>query len=168
MGAAFYLMETGFAVIGAFLVCMVGMGSQRYIFYLCFSDHDIMNGSRLYWLEEQCGGGGHIESSEAQLQGFAAGGQIVQKIVRDPLHPTAYNLEKGSRLHITILDPISLARLTGKPPISTPISISTYINAKLPWFDSYQEGVPTADDTSGDHRLADVKSLQVLLSERRD
>lgn len=74
------------------------------------------------------------------MQGFAAGGKIVQKIVRDPLIPAAYNLEKGTRLHITILDPVTLARLTGEPTIPTPMNISTYINAKLPWFDFYQKG----------------------------
>lgn len=125
----------------------------------------VLRNSTLHLVLRLRGGGDIFESHGA---GFAAGGKISQKIIRDRLSTAAYNFDAGCRLHVTVVSPASLSRLTGQPPIPSPISIKTYLDAGLPWFALYDEGVPAANNISPDHALASVKSLQAMLSERRD
>ncbi|GJE93519.1 ubiquitin-domain-containing protein [Phanerochaete sordida] len=129
-------------------------------------DYNIPDGATIYLSICMLGGAG--DAFQAREAGFAAGGKIAQKIVRDRLPATAYNFDAGCRLHISVLSPGALARLTGEPPIPTPISIETYLEAGLPWFDLYDEGIPSANNVSAAHPLAAVKSLQHMLAERAD
>lgn len=111
-------------------------------------------------------GGGSTLSASEYRQGFAAGGQISQKIIRDTFPATAYNFDAGARLHVTIVSPAELSRLTGEPPLPSPVSIRTYLQQGIPWFDLYDEGIPVANNVAPNHLLAGVKSVQALLGER--
>ncbi|GJE93529.1 ubiquitin-domain-containing protein [Phanerochaete sordida] len=123
--------------------------------------------STLHMVLRMRGGGDSFESRGA---GFAAGGKVAQKIVRDRLPAAAYDFDAGARLHVTVLSPAFLARLTGRPPLLTPISVQTYLDAGLPWFALYDEDLPAADNVAAPpkHRLGWVKSLGQLLARRRE
>lgn len=129
------------------------------------SDYNVQNESTIHVILRLRGGGDCFDSRGA---GFAAGGKISQKIVRDSLPAAAYNFETGSRIHITVLSPARLAQLTGTPAIPTPISVKTYLAKGIPWFDLYDEGIPSANNVHKDHALASVKSLQAILAERKE
>ena len=101
-----------------------------------------------------------------EQHGLGAGGKIVQKIVRDRLPADAYDYENGVRVHITILSPDAFSRLTGYPQLSSPVSMKTYVEAGIPWFKLYDEGIPTANNVSSTHALGNVRSVQSLLTER--
>lgn len=89
--------------------------------------------------------------------------------MRDKIPVDAYDFDGGVRLHVTILSPEMLSCLTGQPPISSPVSVKTYVQAGLPWFDFYDEGTPMANNVSrSGHGLANVRSVQSVLGERRD
>ncbi|GJE93528.1 ubiquitin-domain-containing protein [Phanerochaete sordida] len=128
-------------------------------------EYNIFPGAVLHLVLRLRGGGDAFMGRGA---GFAAGGKISQKIIRDRLPAAAYNFDAGSRLHITVLSPAVLAQLTGEPALPTPISVQSYLAAGIPWFDLYDEGLPSANNVSAAHPLASVKSLQQLLAERRD
>jgi len=74
--------------------------------------------------------------------GFAAGGRISQKIIRDRLPPTAYDQDGGKRLHIAVLNSVYFATVTGRPPPPSPISASTYEKLQFPWYTLYDENIP--------------------------
>ena len=114
--------------------------------------------------------GGSIvpQLGDRAIQGFAAGGKIKQKIVRDNLPAAAYDLDKGSRLHITVLSPEVLARLTGTCPPPTPITMKTYLANGLPWFHLIERGMPAANNIGPENALANIQSLRKLLEMRRE
>jgi hypothetical protein len=95
-------------------------------------DYMIHRESTLHLYLRLRGGGTTLATGERGVQGLAAGGKIKQKIVRDPFLAATYNFEKGIRLHITVVSPDVLSRLTGKPPIPSPISMRTYRDNGLP------------------------------------
>ncbi|EKM58883.1 uncharacterized protein PHACADRAFT_205102 [Phanerochaete carnosa HHB-10118-sp] len=129
----------------------------------------ITNESTLHVMLPLRGGGeGPDASDRAGGAGFAAGGKISQKIIRDRFSAAAYNFGAGCRLHVTILSPAFLSQLTGRAPIPTPISMKTYLKAGLPWFALYDKGTPSANNISFNHPLASIKSLLAGFRKRRD
>lgn len=96
------------------------------------------------------------------IMGFAAGGRISQKIIRDPLPVTAYDHTKAERLHVTVINAAYFQAITGLPSPPSPISSKTYIDHKLPWYELYEEHLPTAPFSSSSP-LANVKSVAQLL-----
>ncbi|EKM58908.1 uncharacterized protein PHACADRAFT_180963 [Phanerochaete carnosa HHB-10118-sp] len=129
----------------------------------------VTNESTLHLVTRLRGGGGVQDAPDrADGAGFAAGGKISQKIIRDRFSAAAYNFGAGCRLHVTIISPAFLSQLTGRAPTPTPISIKTYLEADLPWFALYDEGVPSANNVSSGHSLASIESLRADISKRRD
>ena len=96
------------------------------------------------------------------IMGFAAGGRISQKIIRDPLPVTAYDHTRAKRLHVTVINAAYFQAITGLPSPPSPIRSKTYIEHKLPWYELYEEHLPTAPFSSSSP-LADVKSVAQLL-----
>lgn len=86
-----------------------------------------------------CGAAGRFPNKDV---GFAAGGRISQKIIRDRLPPIAYNQDNGKRLHITVLNSAYFTTVTGRPPPRSPVSVATYLDLQLPWYTLFDENIP--------------------------
>jgi hypothetical protein len=101
------------------------------------------------------------------LLGLAAGGRITQKINRDPLPIMAYNQSKVVRLHVSIINASQFQAITGMPTPPTPVSARSYIRAGLPWFELYDEHIPTANNASTPTALSNVISIAEMDRQRR-
>ncbi|KAF8163723.1 hypothetical protein B0H34DRAFT_795393 [Crassisporium funariophilum] len=121
-------------------------------------DYNIQRESTLHLILRLRGGG-----DVTMLGGLAVGGRISQKINRDPLPPSAYNMDKVSRLHVTIINAANFTSLTGLPCTPSPVNTKTYIDSGLPWFELYDEHIPTANNTSTSTALSIVQSLAQML-----
>jgi hypothetical protein len=90
--------------------------------------------------------------------GFAAGGRISQKIIRDHLPPAAYDKDNSARLHISVLNTAYFTAVTGRPSPPSPISTSTYQKLGLPWYTLFDENIPGVSRLPGFHvqSIADV------------
>ena len=99
--------------------------------------------------------------------GFAAGGQISQKINRDPLPITAYDHSKVQQFHITVINAAYFSAITGLPSPPSPITAKSYIEHGFPWFELYDEHIPTANNTSSATPLAAVRSIAQMDADRK-
>jgi hypothetical protein len=102
-----------------------------------------------------CLTGGGAPDHDA-TRGFATGGRISQKIIRDALPVTAYDYTRAECLHVTVINAAYFQAITGLPSPPSPISSKTYIEYKLPWYELYEEHLPTAPFSSSSP-FADVK-----------
>lgn len=127
-------------------------------------DYDITSGCVLYLVLRLRGAGDFI--TRDMLAGFAAGGKITQKINRDPLPATAYDLTRAETVHVSVLNAAYFSSVTGLPSPPSPISARTYVELGLPWFALYDEHIPFANNTSVSTRLGTVKSIAQVDSER--
>lgn len=93
------------------------------------------------------------------LSGFGAGGKISQRINRDSLPITAYDHSKVQQFHITVVNAAYFSAITGLPSPPSPITTRTYLQHGLPWFELYDEHIPTANNTSSATPLAGVRSI---------
>jgi len=96
--------------------------------------------------------------------GFAAGGRISQKIIRDRLPPTAYDQDNGKRLHVTVLNSAYFTAVTGHSPPTSPINAKTYQKLGLPWFTLFDEKIPGFVNASS---LSGIQSISALDSSRK-
>ncbi|TFK70071.1 hypothetical protein BDN72DRAFT_819341 [Pluteus cervinus] len=108
----------------------------------------------------------HEDQGPGAVVGFAAGGWITQKIIRDTLPALAYDFSGGRRLHISVINAAHFPSITGLPAPPTPVSTQTYLNSGLPWFKMYEENVPTANNTLVGAALAAVRSIAMIDRER--
>jgi len=132
---------------------------------MTLKDHNIQNGSTISLILALSGGGG-LPTPGAYISGFAPGGNISQKINRDPLPAWAYNTSRGTRFHLTIINAAFFAHLTGLPSPPSPISPQTYLKLNLPWFSLYDEKIPAANNVKASSLLANVKSVGELYRDR--
>lgn len=65
--------------------------------------------------------------------GLAAGGKLIQDIVRDNNVAAIWNLQNAKLMNFHILDPVTCEQVTHIVP-EPPIDARTYINADLPFF----------------------------------
>jgi Prokaryotic RING finger family 4 len=100
------------------------------------------------------------------VSGFGAGGKISQKINRDPLPVTAYDHSKVQQFHVSVINAAYFTTITGLPSPPSPIMTSTYLEYGLPWFELYDEHIPTANNTSSATPLAGVRSLAQMDADR--
>jgi hypothetical protein len=99
--------------------------------------------------------------------GFGVGGRISQKINRDPLPVTAYDHSNVEQFHITVINAAYFTAITGLPSLPSPITTSTYLQHGLPWFELYDEHIPTANNTSSATPLAGVRSIAQTDADRK-
>lgn len=123
----------------------------------CFIPED----ADVYLVLRLRGGGG-------PFHGFGAGGRISQKINKDSRPPRAYDGTKSVRLHITVINALYFTKITGLPCPESPISVKTYLENNFPWFELYDEHIPTADNTTGSNPLASVRSLRQIEHDKKN
>jgi Prokaryotic RING finger family 4 len=117
------------------------------------------------------GGGSNVKPVDFDAMdmeaGFGVGGKISQKINRDPLPISAYDHSKVQQFHISVINAAYFSAITGLPSSPSPITTSTYLEHGLPWFELYDEHIPTANNTSSATPLASVRSIAQMDADRR-
>jgi hypothetical protein len=78
-----------------------------------------------------------------------AGGLIRQKIYRDPYTREVWDTTHRVCATVTMVNSLWFAELTGRQPPPTPIDARTYAAAGLPWFDLFDEDMPTLAPSGG-------------------
>ncbi|RDB30966.1 hypothetical protein Hypma_000125 [Hypsizygus marmoreus] len=133
------------------------------------SDYNIKHESTIHVILRLSGGGDGLQDHEIPglLSGFGAGGQISQKINRDPLPSTAYDHSKASRLQISVLNAAYFTAVTGLPCPPTPVNAQTYRANRVPWFKLYDEHIPSANNASVPTPLSNVVTVNKLKRKRR-
>jgi hypothetical protein len=133
-----------------------------------YGDYSIQKGSVLHLVLRLRGGGGSVPIDAIDtLSGFGVGGRISQKINRDPLPVTAYDHSKVQQFHITVINAAYFSAITGLTSLPSPITTSTYLQHGLPWFELYDEHIPTANNTSSATPLAGVRSIAQTDADRK-
>jgi len=91
--------------------------------------------------------------------GLAAGGRMKQKIYPDPYDVATWNQDHSARVFVHIVNSELWREITGEEPPATPVTARSYALHNLPWFDLYDEAVPTLRPSSV---LANVKSVKTM------
>ena len=88
--------------------------------------------------------------------GIAAGGLIKQCILPDHEPASIWDTDRSIGFNVQILNSDSFRQVTGTNPPETPISIATYAEAGLPFFQIWNETSSIKGDFSG------VKSVKAI------
>jgi hypothetical protein len=91
--------------------------------------------------------------------GLAAGGRMRQHIYPDPHGVDTWDQDNYGRVFVHIVNSQLWREITGEPVPSTPVDVRAYIEAGLPWFDLYDDGL---GDIAPSEILANVKSISQL------
>lgn len=90
---------------------------------------------------------------------LAAGGRMEQKIYPDPHGIDTWDLAQITEVRVRIVNSEQFARITGEAAPTTPVSVETYMQYRLPWFALYDEH---KGDVAAPSALRDVRSLDEL------
>ncbi|KAI1112423.1 hypothetical protein F5Y14DRAFT_272517 [Nemania sp. NC0429] len=126
------------------------------------SDYDVKPNSKIR-LVKRLRGGGRIDSHEQLLKesmGVAAGGKITQAIYKHTFDPTKWAKSPTITIPVHILTTALFRDATGRGAPPCPISVATYAEAGLPFFDLPE----TPSGISGS--FGQVKSVNALSVER--
>jgi len=96
---------------------------------------------------------------EGTSMGFGAGGKMDQKIYKDPFEMEVWDMKSAIKVFVHCLNSEAWYHVTGKPMPLSPISAETYKSYGMPWFDLYDEQMPSIPPSSV---LGGVKSLGEL------
>ncbi len=80
------------------------------------------------------------EAAGAEM-GLAAGGRMRQKIYPDPHGIETWDLNRRGRVFVHIVNSRMWTEITGEPLPETPVSAESYLEAGLPWYDVYDDGL---------------------------
>lgn len=94
--------------------------------------------------------------SRSLSMGIGRGGEIIQKIYPDPHGIEEWDMEKGVRFNIRIVNALMWEALTGSKPPYEPPNANDYQYHGYPWFDLYNE---PKSDLKPSEILAAVKSV---------
>jgi hypothetical protein len=97
-----------------------------------------------------------VAASAPAEMGLAAGGRMRQKIYPDPHGLDTWDPDNQGRVFVHIVNSQLWTQITGEPVPPTPVDVRTYIEAGLPWFDVYDDGL---GDISPPDALKGVSSV---------
>ncbi len=106
---------------------------------------------------------GRARASKSASMGVAAGGRMKQKIYPDPHGVSTWDVTRSGRVFVHIVDAMQWSEITGEAALKTPVTAKTYAKHGLPWFDLYDDHMPT-HATPGP--LASVKSVKHIDTEK--
>jgi hypothetical protein len=96
-----------------------------------------------------------LKTASVQTMGMAAGGAIEQQIFADEFGLDAWDLTRGDRVFVHLLNALAWETVTGQRPPASPATPERYKREGYAWFDYYVEGAATL---GGDAALSGVKS----------
>lgn len=97
-------------------------------------------------------------ASETEM-GLAAGGKISQKIYPDKYGVDTWDENTFGRVYIHLVNSAMFSEITGLRPPYTPVSVRTYNENGLPWYELYDE---SKSDISPSSTLSKVKSTSMI------
>ncbi|KAJ6588408.1 hypothetical protein B0H19DRAFT_1248071 [Mycena capillaripes] len=121
------------------------------------SDYNIQDGNTLHLALRLRGGG--YETLDDGRMGIAAGGKITQKIYKDVHSPLVYDDENRYRVFIHTVSTAAWEMITGVVCPVTPITPELYKAYDYPWFDLYDEHLPTVHPTGVFDRVCSIAKL---------
>lgn len=98
-------------------------------------------------------------SRAAGSMGLGAGGSMEQKVYPDPHGIDSWDTNRTARVFVHIVNSELWREITGERPPETPVTAKEYRKHGLPWFELYDEQLPTLEGTS---TLKQVKSVKEL------
>lgn len=122
------------------------------------SDYNLREFSTLH-LVLRLRGGAPDPVAEARSMSLGVGGNIKQKIYKDPFGVGHWSQNKGGRVFVTIVDSQQFQQITGHAPPPSPITADVYNRHKYPWYKLYDEDVP---DIHPSPALAGVTSAEQM------
>ena len=103
------------------------------------ADYGVHNSSVIHLVLSLRGGGSGPPPLLDMQMGIAAGGLIMQTVIRDEYPANTWDMDKAARISVQILNAAIFSRLTGLPTPETPITAKTYLDHGLPYYDIYDE-----------------------------
>jgi hypothetical protein len=107
----------------------------------------------------------------SEAMGIGAGGAMRQKIYPDPYGIDAWDPDNDGTVTVHVLNAEQYAQVTGRKPPLTPISVETYLERGLPWFDLYDEergDVVAPNAFKGVKSVESIDAARSAESERKD
>lgn len=99
-----------------------------------------------------------VKTSDLQAMGLAAGGKLIQDIVKDWNPANCWNTSQSRLINIHILDPTSCEQVTHTVPQPPPMDVKAYSDAGLPCY-LVQEDV---DNRLEDGDFENVNSVSAM------
>ena len=93
--------------------------------------------------------------AEPQM-GYAPGGRMRQKILKDPFDLYDWELDEKSRCFVHIANSLVWKAITGEAPPTVPFTGKEYTQHDLPWFKYYSDN---SSALKGSSRLSKLKSI---------
>ncbi len=106
-----------------------------------------------------------VARSRQADMGLAPGGRMKQEIYTDPFGLDDWDLTQKSRCFVHIANSLVWREITDRQPPTTPPTAKEYAQARLPWFDYYDD---RAEALAGAKPLAGLKSVAELGREKGD
>lgn len=97
----------------------------------------------------------YLEAMGAEM-GLAPGGRITQKIYSDPYGVDVWDQQNCETLYVYILNGQDYRAVSGLELPPTPVSVETYAEYGLPWFELYDESM---QDVPAPGNLAGTKTM---------
>jgi len=121
------------------------------------SDYNIQKESTLH-LALTLRGGGYSPLEDGRM-GIAAGGKITQKIYEDTHSPLIYDDENPCRVFIHTVSTAAWEMITGVVCPVTPITPELYKAHNYPWYNLYDEHLPTVHHRGAFSAVRSIRQL---------
>ena len=104
-----------------------------------------------------------FDSLSESSMGLAAGGSMKQSIYDDHHGIRTWDPDSSTRVFVHLCNSEVWRQITGEEAPSSPVTAKEYEAAGLPWYDVYDEGVPSV---TGGEELQAVKSVAEMDKEK--
>lgn len=102
-----------------------------------------------------------MPAPQCASMGLAAGGRMVQKVYPDPHGLDVWDQRVSARVFVHIVSSRDWKAITGEAPPPSPISAKTYRQHGYPWFELYDEHLPTLPGSPALGRVPSIAEQDV-------